>query len=142
MNYIAKKNKEARAIMVKITSKMCLNDDVGVYGNMFGGRLLSIMDESAAIFARLYTGEKRIVSRKFSGVEFHSPVKLGEILCVYADNPKHGTTSFSFDIVVIVNETRRFQASCVFVAVDADGRKKTIDWSHAPKLNFSTRNSI
>ena len=113
--------------MFKITSKMCLNGDVGIHGNMFGGRLLSLMDESAAIYARLYTGEANIVSRKFSGVEFHSPVKLGDILEVYADNPKHGNTSFSFDIIVTVDSARRFEASCVFVAVDKDGYKKSID---------------
>ncbi len=120
--------------MFKITSKMCLNGDVGIHGNMFGGRMLSLMDESAAIYAKLYTGEEHIVSRKFSGVEFHSPVKLGDILEVYAANPKRGNTSFSFDIVVIVGSTRRFEASCVFVAVDSDGNKKPIDWSKAKEI--------
>ena len=120
--------------MFKITSKMCLNGDVGIHGNMFGGRLLALMDESAAIYAKLYTREKHIVSRKFSGVEFHSPVKLGDILEVYADHPKRGNTSFSFDIIVIVDSTRHFEASCVFVAVDENGTKKSIDWSKAQEL--------
>lgn len=115
--------------MYKISSKICLSSDVGVYGNMFGGRLLALMDEAAAVYARLYTGEKRIVSRNFSGVEFHSPIKEGEILEVFADNPRHGRTSFTFDIHVIVGENRRFCATCVFVALDEEGKKKEIDWS-------------
>ncbi len=120
--------------MFKITSKMCLNGDVGIHGNMFGGRLLSLMDESAGIYAKLYTGEDHVVSRKFSGVEFHSPVKLGDILEVYAANPKRGNTSISFDIIVIVGSTCRFEASCVFVAVDKEGHKKSIDWSRAQEI--------
>lgn len=124
---------EGIRVMYKITSKICLSGDVGIYGNMFGGKLLSIMDEAAAIYARLYTREERIVSRHFSGVEFHSPIKVGEILEVYADNPRRGVTSFSFDIIVIagLNQNRRFQASCVFVALDPAGHKKPIDWSRA-----------
>ena len=118
--------------MQKITSKVCMNGDVGVHGNMFGGRLLYLMDEAAAIYALQYTGEKRLVSRKFSSVEFHSPVKMGDILEFYAGNPVCGTTSFCFDIEVHVGGSKRFEASCVFVAVDADGGKKALDWEQAP----------
>ena len=83
--------------MEKITSSICLTGDIGTSGNMYGGRLLYLMDEAAAIYAMRSTGEKRMVSRKFSEVEFTSPVHVGEILEFYADNPHRGRTSFSFD---------------------------------------------
>ncbi len=121
--------------MEKISSSLCLNSDIGVSGNMYGGRLLYLMDEAAAIYAMRHTGEPRIVSRKFSGVEFHSPVTLGEVLEFYADNPRRGNTSFSFEIIVLVNGERRFSSSCVFVAVDARGNKKPIDWSFADRAH-------
>ncbi len=117
--------------MYRIATRICLTGDIGISGNMFGGRMLEIMDESAAIYARIYTGGQRMVSRKFSGVEFRAPVKLGEILEIYAGNAKHGNTSLSFDVIVIAGETKRFQAECVFVATDEHGAKTPVDWSRA-----------
>lgn len=114
--------------MEKITSSICLTGDIGTSGNMYGGRLLYLMDEAAAIYAMRSTGEKRMVSRKFSEVEFTSPVHVGEILEFYADNPHRGRTSFSFDIIVMVEQVRRFSGSCVFVALDENGVKKPIQW--------------
>lgn len=120
--------------MYKITSKICLSGDVGVNNNMFGGHLLAVMDEAAAIYAKQYTGCKRLVTRCFSGVEFKYPIHEGEIYELYADNPKRGKTSFSFDIVVLVGQNRHFSASCVFVAIDENGNKQEIDWSKAREL--------
>ncbi len=125
--------------MEKIMSKLCLTGDIGVNGNMYGGRLLFLMDEAAAIYARQSTGEPAMVSRRFSGVEFTSPVKLGEILDFYADQPRRGTTSFSFDIVVLVKGVPRFRANCVFVATDEHGNKKAIDWPEESDLYPSGR---
>ncbi len=115
----------------KISSKLCLNFDLGVNGNMFGGRLMALMDEAAAIFAIQSTGEKNVVSRNFSAVEFRYPVKLGDILEFWACNPKRGKTSIAFDLEVLVDGIKRFTASCVFVAVDEHGNKKEIDWDSA-----------
>ena len=118
--------------MEKISSHLCLYGDIGVSGNMYGGRLLFLMDEAAAIYARKATGEARIVTRCFSAVEFKQPVKVGEILDFYAENPRPGNSSFSFTIVVMVKNCRRFEADCTFVALDMNGGKKSIDWKNAP----------
>ena len=118
--------------MEKISSHLCLYGDIGVSGNMYGGRLLFLIDEAAAIYARKATGESRIVTRRFSAIEFKQPVKVGEILDFYAEDPVPGNTSFSFSIVVMVRNCRRFEASCTFVALNHDGSKKNIDWKHAP----------
>ena len=114
--------------MEKISSSICLAGDIGVSGNMYGGRLLYLMDEAAAIYAMRYSGEKRMVSRKFSEVEFRYPVHTGDVLEFYADNPVRGTTSLSFDILVMVDGLLKFHSNCTFVAVGEDGRKKVINW--------------
>lgn len=106
-----------------------MSSDIGCSGNMYGGRLLYLMDEAAAIYAMQVTKEPKLVSRKFSEVQFTSPVKLGDILEFYGSNPVKGKTSFSFDIIVLVDGLQRFQASCTFVAIDENGAKKLIDWS-------------
>ncbi len=115
--------------MIRISSHLCLGSDIGVSGNMYGGRLLYLMDEAAAIFAKRYTGAPRLVTRSFSGVDFHSPCKLGDILDFYADNPVKGNTSVQFDLLVLVEGEQRFSSHCAFVAVDENGRKTPIDWN-------------
>lgn len=110
-------------------SYLCLTSDLGVSGNMFGGRLMSLLDQAAAIYATQTTLEPRVVSRKFSEIEFKSPVNVGDILEIYAGNPRKGHTSIAFDVVVSVGRVERFHASCVFVATNPDGSKKAIDWS-------------
>lgn len=121
-----------RDCAVKISSRLCLGSDIGNSGNMYGGRLLYLMDEAGAIYAMQTACEPRMVSRRFSEIQFSSPVHPGEILEFYALHPRKGNTSFSFDIEVRVEGVPRFHASCTFVAVDENGRKKVIDWSKTP----------
>jgi len=117
--------------MFKISTKICLNGDLGIDGRMYGGKMLFLMDEAAAVFAKIYTQEPSIVTRRFSAVEFSTPVFLGDILEFWADEPKRGTTSVSFVIKVFVAGVERFRADCVFVALDEQGHKKPIDWARA-----------
>ena len=124
--------------MEKVLSHLCLYSDLGVSGNMYGGKLLQLMDEAAAVYAIESTGESDIVTRAFSAVEFKSPVKPGEILDFYAEDPVCGRSSFSFTIAVLVRGVRRFEARCTFVAVDPGGGRKNIDWEKAPVRRAET----
>lgn len=112
----------------KVTSKMCMTRDVGINGNLFGGNMLAWMDEAAAIYAMMATGEPNMVSVRFAEIVFRSPVKEGEVLNFYCENPRQGHTSFTFDISAEVNCEERFRTECTFVAVNEHGSKKVIDW--------------
>ena len=110
----------------KITSKICLVQNLGTHGNLFGGNMLAWMDEAAAIYAMRITGEHKIVSVKFAEIIFKKPVRENDIIDYYCENPKIGNTSVTFDIIAEVRGEKIFQTECVFVVVDTNGRPKPI----------------
>lgn len=114
---------------MKVTSKICMTKDIGVNGNLFGGNMLAWMDEAAAIYARFITQEPRVVTVKFGEIVFLKPVKCNDMVDFYCDSEVIGNTSISFDIRACVSGRRVFETSCVFVAVDEEGKKKLIDKS-------------
>jgi acyl-CoA thioesterase YciA len=110
----------------KVTSKMCLVQNLGTQGNLFGGNMLAWMDEAAAIYAMQVTGEHRIVSVKFAEIIFKKPVKENDIIDYYCENPKLGNTSITFKISAEVRGKEIFSTECVFVVVDENDRPKAI----------------
>lgn len=116
-------NDEARH---PITAKMCMTKDVGTHGNLFGGIMMQWLDEAGAIFARSWTGERHVVTVKFSEMVFKRPVKVGEIVRFEACDPRVGRTSITFDVVGEVQDEVAVRTTCTFVAVDQDGRAKLI----------------
>jgi acyl-CoA thioesterase YciA len=110
----------------KITSRICLVQNLGSHGNLFGGDMLAWMDEAAAIYAMKITGEHQIVSVKFGEIIFKKPVKENDIVEYYCENPRFGTTSVSFEITAEVKGERIFRTDCVFVVVDKNGKPKAI----------------
>ncbi|MBD3165682.1 acyl-CoA thioesterase [bacterium] len=116
----------------RINAQMCLTKDVGTHGNLFGGRMLAWMDESAAIFARTYTGETHVVTLRFSETLFIQPVKVGEIVEFRASDPQVGRTSITFQLEGRVKETSVFRNTCTFVVLDEEGKPKRIDKESMP----------
>lgn len=117
---------------MKITTHICKTLDLGVSGNLFGGQLMYWLDEAASVFAIWATGEKKVVTRRISEAFFNKPIHEGELLVFSCVEPKKGTTSLSFKVLVEVKCEVRFQAECTFVVVDEQGQKKAVDWSKAP----------
>lgn len=116
----------------RITSHLVMTGDLGVSGNLFGGKVMAWMDEAAAIYALWATGSEKVVTRRFSEILFDKPVHNGELLEFYCGRPRKGRTSVTFDIVASVGDDVKFQAECTFVAVNKDGSKKEIDWTGSP----------
>jgi acyl-CoA thioesterase YciA len=105
-----------------------MTKDIGTNGNLFGGNMMAWMDEASAIFAMKVTGEKDVVSLRFAEIIFKHPVKQDDIVDFYADNVRKGRTSVTFDIIAEVDGKECFRTECTFVAVDANGSKKSINW--------------
>ncbi len=87
-----------------ITRHLCLNRDLGVGGNLFGGVMLSWIDEAAGIYAMLVIGSEMIVTRAFEHAEFHHPVRLGDLVEFIADGYKIGRTSITVNLRVVILE--------------------------------------
>jgi len=109
-----------------VNYKLCMTKDVGIEGNLFGGNMLAWMDESAAIYARMVTGEKKLVTKKFCEIEFKKPVRVGDIVKIECSFPMIHRTSVEFVVCATVKDEVVFCTTAVFVALDEYGNKKDI----------------
>lgn len=69
--------------------------DLGFHGNLFGGKLLSWLDASAAAFAMQVCDSPRMVTVKIDECVFSKPAKEGQMVKIYADVVSFGNTSIT-----------------------------------------------
>ena len=66
--------------MELITTYICKEFDIGVHSNMFGGKIMSLIDDAAASYAAQLCDTPRMVTIKFDELVFKKGVKVGSIL--------------------------------------------------------------
>jgi acyl-CoA thioesterase YciA len=86
--------------MELISTHICKASEIGIHSNMFGGNILSIIDEAAASYASQICDTQRVVTVKIDELVFKQPVKVGNILKVYGDVKQFGTTSVTLYLEV------------------------------------------
>ena len=106
--------------------------DANAYGDIFGGWLLSLMDNAAGLTAaRRATG--RAVTVAMDGMVFHQPVKVGDEVSVYAEIERVGRTSMTIAVEAWRRERHReeqirvTEAKFTFVAIDDAGKPRAVD---------------
>jgi acyl-CoA thioesterase YciA len=105
--------------------------DTNPYGDIFGGWLLSIMDSAAGTVAARFS-RGRAVTIAIDGMTFHRPVKVGDVVSVYANVVTTGRSSMKIEVsawrrVRAGEETDRVtHALFTFVAIGDDGRPRVI----------------
>lgn len=102
--------------------------DTNAHGTIFGGVILSYIDQAGAIEARKHTPHK-YVTVAIDQVVFKKPVYVGDLLSFNTRLMKTGRTSMTIEVKV---EAQRFsnprvivpvtEAVIVYVSVDDDGR--------------------
>lgn len=112
---------------MKIGSKLCLVSDLGVGEYMYGGRLLELLGEQGAIYALKLTGEKHMLGYRFDEVVIRRPVRMGEVVDFFGENPQPRTTSVTFDFRAECGGEVVLTARCTYVAIDPDGHKKPLN---------------
>ncbi|MBY0307373.1 MAG: acyl-CoA thioesterase [Phycisphaerales bacterium] len=110
--------------------------DTNPYGSIFGGVILSYIDQAAFVQARLHA-KRRWVTLALDRVEFKQPVYVGDTLNFYTRTVKAGRTSVTVEVDVHAERfappspgtTGKAQpavsvtaATLVMVAVDDTGR--------------------
>ena len=116
-----------------ISTHVCKTQNVGFHGNLFGGVMLSWLDEAGAAFAAEMCGTPRMVTVKIAEVIFRKPVRPGQIIKIYGEVARFGNSS-----VTIKLEARRhspYNASqkivcttdMTFVRIDGDGEPVPIN---------------
>ena len=100
-------------------------------GDIFGGWLMSQMDLGASVLARR-RARGRVATVAVDAMQFHKPVKIGDVVAIHAEMQREGRTSMRVGIEVWVTrvpEDRRIkvtQAVFTFVAIDEEGRSRAL----------------
>ena len=110
--------------------------DTNPYGTIFGGVILSYIDQAGAVGARheiRRTGwpDQPVVSVAMNGVEFHLPVFVGDVVSFWTRLVKVGRTSITMHVDVEADrrgETVQLtEAEVIYVAVDlSDDRRRPV----------------
>jgi len=127
---IEKLEKVEKAMTVSFR-KLVKHEDLNPAGFLFGGKLLSWIDEAAALYVMCQLETKNIVTVKISESIFKKPVKLGDYLEFITEAKAFGTSSITIDCRVETknlkpNDERHVVFTCeaVFVAMDDGGKSK------------------
>lgn len=98
--------------------------DTNKHGTIFGGVILSYLDQAGDIEARR-NASKKFVTVAINGVEFIAPVFIGDLVSFYTRTLKVGRTSVTVEIIVEAQRdnlsgerVRVMEAEAVYVAVD------------------------
>jgi len=106
--------------------------DTNQYGTIFGGVILSYIDQAAFIEARRH-GNHRWVTASMERVDFRAPVLVGDVVSLRTCTSRKGTRSITVRVVV---ESERYltretilvtEAFVSMVSVDADGNAIPFD---------------
>lgn len=109
-----------------ITTNLVLPNDTNQLGNLLGGTLMHWIDITAAI-AALRHADRVCVTASVDELNFHLPIKLGDIVTLQASVNRAFTTSMEIGVVVTALTTpggvprRANHAYLTFVAVDDNG---------------------
>jgi acyl-CoA thioesterase YciA len=102
--------------------------DTNAHGTIFGGVILSYIDQAGAIEARRQ-GCRLMLTVSMDKIVFHEPVHVGDLVSFWTETLRIGTTSITTKVVVdaIRNGDQRVtvtEAQVVYVNVGED-RKPT-----------------
>lgn len=112
---------------------MMMPADTNAHGTIFGGRILSLIDQAGAIGAHRI-GAGKVVTAAIREVEFKRPVRVGDIVSCYANVVRVGTTSITTRVRVVAHNPQNVEdwrevtvAELVYVNLDADGNPAPLD---------------
>jgi acyl-CoA hydrolase len=118
--------------------QVVLPNDTNPLGNVLGGRVMHWIDMIAAVVA--YRHSKRpVVTAAMERLEFHSPIRLGQVAILKAVINYVGRTSMEVGVEVYAEDPassqRRHTSSALltYVALDANGKPTPV-----PPLHLET----
>ena len=101
--------------------------DLGVHGNLFGGNMLSWIDEAAGTMAANVCRSPNMVTLKIAEVIFKKAVKVGYLIRIYGAVERIGNTSITLNVearkynVISEEETVVCSTKITFVRIDESG---------------------
>jgi acyl-CoA thioesterase YciA len=114
-------------VMDLITTYPVKKSDLGFHGNLFGGKLLSILDAAAVAYAMQLCDTPRMVTVSIDKCIFEKPTKEGQLLKIFGWPAVIGTTSVTLYMEARSHNVRTGKQNIVlkthtkFVYIDEDG---------------------
>ena len=114
------------------TRTLAMPADANPSGDIFGGWVLAQMDIAGGI-AAAQIARGRVATVAVTAMTFHLPVFVGDVLCVYASEPRIGRTSITLHLEAWAlrrqsgQRVRVTQGEFVFVALDEDGQPRPVN---------------
>ena len=84
--------------MELISTHIVKKSDLGFHSNLFGGKLLSWLDASAAAYAMQVCDTPRVVTVSIDQCNFERPAREGQLLKIYGNVIDVGNTSLSLEL--------------------------------------------
>ena len=105
-----------------------LPKDTNAQGTIFGGVILSYVDQAGGIEARKHA-DKKFVTVAMKEVEFLEPVQVGDLVSFYTSTVRIGRSSVTVKVDVEAQRHEDYskrvtvtEAEVIYVAVDNQGR--------------------
>ena len=106
--------------------------DTNPHGTIFGGVILSYIDQAGAIEARRQ-GLQLMVTVSMDKVVFHEPVFVGDLVSFWTETVRIGNTSITTKVVVeairagaVADKVKVTEANVVYVNLGEDRKKAPI----------------
>jgi len=129
--------------MELISTHVCKTMDIGNAGNMFGGHMLSLLDEAAGAYAAQLCDTPLMVTVKIDECIFKNPVRVGNLIKIYGEIADIGTASISLNMEarrhsVYTGEQKAVVSTSIkFVRIDEDGNPIPISERVKIKYGFN-----
>lgn len=118
--------------------------DLNPMGTIFGGIILSYIDQAGAVEARKHS-EERFVTVAMHEVKFIAPVFVGDLVSFYTETLRVGNTSVTTRVTVEAKRgspphttVRVTQAEVIYVAVTPNGAPIPIGAGHGGRPTRTT----
>jgi acyl-CoA thioesterase YciA len=114
--------------MVLVTQHLVQPDDLNYHNNLFGGKMLSWIDEGMAMFVMTKIQYTNIVTISMDNVVFRSPARAGDIIQIYGKILKYGKSSVTSKTLAVTNhpETRKIseviESEITYVCLGENGK--------------------
>lgn len=110
--------------------------DTNPHGTIFGGVLLSYIDQAGVVGAHYWMRQENLATRALvtvamNKVEFHQPVFVGDIVSFWTTLARVGRTSLTIHVNVMTsrdgNDIKLTEAEVTYVAIESDnGERKPV----------------
>jgi acyl-CoA thioesterase YciA len=111
--------------------------DTNALGTIFGGIILSYIDQAGAVEAHRHCGG-RLVTVAMHEVVFHAPVFVGDLVSFFTETVRLGRTSITVKVIVEADrvsigtgKVKVTEADVVYVHVDARNQPQPLGTMHA-----------